>query len=179
MLCDSVFGLYVSPKGPYPGLLKHWCSPHAIPQLPDGVPVVAHPPPTGRNGLHIDNAQRAVQCVWRLGGALVHPARSWLWRRHPMLARPWEHIDNFGSLAYETDLVRWGHPCRKPVWIYTHGISPRQFYAHVPPDRLPEYRRRGQRHDLSLPVLPSKLGKQPPRAFAEWLVELVRRSCGQ
>jgi hypothetical protein len=162
-------------------------------------PVVAHPPcgPYGRFWWRYKGgeggeecARLAVEDVRRCGGVLEHPAQSNLWPHsrepHPKRPRPVGDLplpgappDRFGGWTLEVDQVWWGHPCHKRTWLYVVGVSPEQL-----PPRPPRWYLEVPTHDIvtkgaargGRPELPKCLRHLTPPAFAEWLVEVARRS---
>ena len=83
--------------------------------------------------------------------------------------------DRFGGWSCEVRQVDWGHRAEKRTWLYIVG-------AH--PDDLPELPPRGEATALVVSMPECRhvelMGKaereHTPPAFAEWLVELARRT---
>lgn len=146
-------------------------------------PVVAHPPcgPWGRFRRRYRGGEGAADCgpravaqVREWGGALEHPAGSKLWPvcgMPPPKAAP----DAWGGWTLRLEQVDWGHPCRKPTWLYivgTETIPPAP--AHGEPTHCMV---RLHRNPHELPELPKRYRHLTPPAFAAWLVSVARR-CG-
>jgi len=153
-----------------------------------GMPVVAHPPCRTWGGMRQFSKGtseehalgfHAVAVVHINGGVLEHPRGSKLFERLS-LPRPGEG-GKYG-FTIEVDQYDWGHPCRKRTWLYIVGIDRSQ----LPP--MPE-KREGEPAMLVAPsakqrraglgrgrYLPKSQRSVTPLAFAEWLVEVARRT---
>lgn len=141
------------------------------------MPVIAHPPcRTWGKLAHFAKApihepayaSWAVQQVRLYGGVLEHPLNSKLWRKSRLPDFKKINIDRWGGWTLST--VQWwfGHLSLKPTLLYIVGISPndipRQEYRLI---------------DFSLRTVESLSKRQrelTPVAFAEWLVEIARRT---
>ena len=158
----------------------------------DGMPVVAHPPcgPWGRmrqfckggDGLR-ELAPLAVAQVRTHGGVLEHPAHSTLWDTGMCMAKPGQGPDVWGGYTIEVDQFHWGHPCRKKTWLYIMGVSKGQLppmpFRQGKPELLVAPSTKDRRAGLGRGrYLPKSQRSVTPRAFAEWLVEIARRSHG-
>lgn len=156
--------------------------------LYDGpLPVVAHPPCGPWSKLrHLCTRQnptcgtRAVAQVQRWGGVLEHPEHSRLWE-HCGLPLPEDATDGFGGRTFAVHQVDWGHPCRKPTWIYVVRGNQTAIAARL-------RRRRGTgvathcvctgpRQAQRLPVASKRAKEATPPAFAELLISIAR-GCG-
>lgn len=187
-----VAALYVDMKrGPYANM--KWVVPWGLPrdarEYAGPWPVVAHPScaPWGKFAWRSSvkdspDGERscalvAVEQVRRFGGVLEHPQGSRLWKVAGL--PPPGETDEFGGYTLAVRQVDWGHKAEKRTWLYVVG---------VPPDRLPPMPARrepthviesyagAQKHLNVLPRLPKSQRHLTPPAFAEWLVEVARRS---
>lgn len=149
-----------------------------------GTPVVAHPPCRQwgklRQFAHGDAAEKqlarlAVLQVRSFGGVLEHPAESTLWADQG-LPLPGRSPDGFGWTA-EIRQCDWGHKAEKLSWLYVVGCHPDELPA-VPGRSEPVgliKPRRGVPRDGRKIVTKRERDATPP-AFAEWLVEIARRT---
>lgn len=158
------------------------------------LPVVAHPPcrewsrlrsfakaPIGERDL----APWAVDFVRRCGGVLEHPAGSLLWKTLGLprpgylecgfrLAR-----DQFGGWTLPVSQFWWGHRAEKRTWLYVCGIDPGAVPAFPlalgqPPRTLGLWS--GRDRATCRPEVTKREREATPPAFAQWLVDLARRS---
>lgn len=152
---------------------------------------------TGREGT-AQAAIRAVRVIRRNGGVLEHPAGSNLWddaNRYAAsvgrsmqqgvgkvrdrglfdLPRPGDPPDRWGGYTIKVDQVDWGHPTRKPTWLYIVGV-PRHQLPPRPPPGTPthEVTTKGAARG-SLPELRKSLRHITPPKFAAWLREIALR----
>jgi len=132
-------------------------------------PVVAHPP---------ELALRAVEQVRAYGGVLEHPANSKLWRAVP-LPLPDHLPDAWGGRTYAIEQVAWGHPCRKPTWLYVVGVSPAAVVSSLrvggePTHQIWGSRRSGHRHRVDLKAAHSAMRRRTPVAFRDFLIAIAR-----
>lgn len=201
-LRTDVSVLYVDPRGPYPKLVADWWDEKRDARLYAGPnPVVAHPPcgPYSKQrhnyrGNEHDCAPRALEQVRAFGGVLEHPAGSTFWDMadlpKPTRENAWTGIlssfgDGFGGYTIEVEQVEWGHPARKPTWLYINGV---EYWPHVKRlldsrpfrGRAPTHWCSGNRQNKgggSVPpgikVCSAQQRRRTPLAFAEWLVELA------
>ena len=153
-------------------------------------PVVAHPPcrlwgklryfstaPKEEKGLAI----WAIDQVRRCGGVLEHPASSTLWHggRLPI---PDGLPDEYGGYTIQVDQFHWGHKAQKTTWLYVCGCPASQLPIMPHREGKPSHviassTRRARR--LNLKHVNKKDRLSTPIAFAEWLVEVARRSNSQ
>jgi hypothetical protein len=147
-------------------------------------PVVAHPPcgPWGRFRRRYlggegdrDCGPTAVSQVRRYGGVLEHPAWSTLWpfcgMKPPGPLGMSADLDECGGFTLAVDQCRWGHPARKPTWLYVVGATVSEF----PPDREPTHVMvRLLRNGNDRPEVPKRDRHLTPPAFARWLVAAAR-----
>ncbi len=168
---DSKRGLYPS-WVPY-GLIDVWDEARDATKYPGPHPVIAHPP-CGHWGRYSQKAHDdghtgpiAVAQVRRWGGVLEHPKDSKLWKICG-IPKPGEMPDEWGGYSILVEQGDFGHRAQKPTWLYivgTREIPP------MPPRRPPPAdigRWRGQ-----IEVMPKSQRHLTPRAFAEWLIDLV------
>lgn len=188
-LRTDVSALYVDPRGPYPKLLADCWDESRDARLYAGPnPVVAHPPcgPWGRlkhlcTRQSAEHAPLAVALVRRWGGALEHPAWSGIFSAL-LMPRPGELPDAWGGRTYAVNQVDFGHPARKPTWIYVVGAAP----GPTPPRREPTHwvsggrskRRKGYggRRPAHILACSAQQRRRTPVAFAEWLIDLASRA---
>lgn len=187
-LREDVVALYVDPRGPYPGIVRDWYDAERNAMSYRGsLPVVAHPPcgpwshlsQLHKRAEEIALAPHAVAVVQRCGGALEHPKGSKLWEACG-LPRPWAAPDAFGGFTVEVQQVNWGHPARKPTWLYIVG-HPGPLPA-TPPAREPTHWASGGRTPSSrkgspvppgIKVCSAQQRRRTPTDFARWLVEVA------
>lgn len=192
----SVAVLFVRPDSIYKSMpgVDAWDAERDAREWPGGMPVVAHPPCRGWGRLrHFARprpgetmlAQLAVDQVRRWGGVLEHPAHSALWVAAGLPAPTCR--DQHGGWTLAVLQSAWGHPADKPTWLYICGVGPRD----IPPLPLRlgpapgmigshPRRRDGSRMNRDDPRWRPEIAKadreRTPRLFAEWLVELARRT---
>lgn len=160
---------------------------------PGGVPGVFHPPCTRWsmiNGVVLSRYPHkadefawgnddgafawALDAVRRNGGALEHPGGSRAWAHHHM-PRIGRGPDRFGGWSCEVRQCDWGHRAEKRTWLYIVGCGPDDL-PPIPPRReasalvvrMPECR--------GVEVMSKAEREHSPPAFAEWLIELARRT---
>lgn len=190
-----VSALYVDlARGPYPGMDGVDCFGWATrdgSQLalfeqdrdadtyPGPYPVVAHPPcgPWGRFWWNYkggegtkDSGLAAVSHVQNWGGVLEHPVGSKLWIAAG-LPVPGDSPDRFSGFTIQVNQSDWGHPCRKPTWLYIVGCSVGSRPAPQQPSHVMV---RLKRNGNDLPELRKKDRHLTPKPFALWLVDIAR-----
>lgn len=179
----KVAALYVCRKGPYYQMDGVDCFDvdRDARTFARDMPVVAHPPcrlwgclshlssaPIGEKQL----AVHAVEVVRECGGVLEHPFSSRLWARMKM--SPSRHRDWSDGWTMQVDQYHWGHGARKRTWLYIVGATERD---------IPYYKKALGEPTMTLghSTMSKKEMKKadrhltPPK-FAEWLVELARRT---
>lgn len=185
----DVAALYVDPRGPYPRIegVDCWDEARDARLYVGSHPVVAHPPcgPYCRvrhlyRGAEQDCALRAIEQVRAFGGVLEQPARSRLWAVADL--PPPGQGDGVGfSLAVEQ--VSWGHPCRKPTWLYFVGVPAHAAVATRRTGGTPTHWCSGGRKRSSgsgglippgIKAASAQMRRRTPPAFAAWLVALAR-----
>jgi len=139
-----IAALYVLPDGPYVGLpdVDPWPESRDARLYVGPWPVVAHPPcarwgrfwfgaPCGpqRHVLGDDGGcfAAALAAVRRFGGVLEHPAHSHAWRYFGLERPPkeeWTQADDCGGFTCAVEQGHYGHPARKPTWLYAVGVRP-------------------------------------------------------
>ena len=180
----KVAALFVRADSIYKSLpdVDAWDAARDARNWPGGAPCVAHPPCRGwgrmRGFSYADEEERklgiwAVLHVQMWGGVLEHPAESTLWWQFP-LPRPGK-ADRKGY-TIEVDQFHWTHRARKRTWLYIVGCHP----DNLPPipvrDGEPTHCVRPTRTYPRLPSITKPEREQTPPAFAEWLLEVARRS---
>lgn len=142
-------------------------------------PAIAHPPcgPWGKFKWNYKGGEgdagsgiRAVAQVREYGGVLEHPCGSSLWAAAG-LPRPRGGRDRYGGWTLEVNQCDWGHPAKKPTWLYIVGND-------TPPPRPPpgtptHVMVRLLSNGNNLPELPRRFRHITPPLFAAWLVELA------
>jgi hypothetical protein len=139
-----VAALFVSPRGPYAGLLDvdMWDEARDARRYDGPFPVVAHPPcerwgrywhggPSARvrrvKGDDGGCFAAALDAVRRFGGVLEHPAASSAWQafgiRRPPRAGGWVVADWFGGWTCCVDQKHYGHRAQKATWLYAVGCE--------------------------------------------------------
>ena len=178
----TVAALYVDPRGPYPKMpgVECWDEARDARLYVGPHPVVAHPPCGPWSRLkhfcrHQDPScgPRAVEQVRELGGVLEHPADSSLWLAMG-LPRPGEFSDVFGGFTVAVNQCDWGHPTRKPTWLYLVGAELN--HRNMPPRREPTHsicNGRGMKGGRARAT--AEQSRLTPPAFAEFLVEIARK----
>jgi hypothetical protein len=147
-------------------------------------PVVAHPPcgPWGRFDWNYKGGEgdracglRAVEQVRASGGVLEHPSHSKLWAAAG-LPLPGAPPDAHGGWSIEINQVDWGHPAVKPTWLYIVGLREHLLPPRPPPGQATHVmvRLRRLRHDL--PELSKPRRHVTPQRFADWLLDIARRT---
>lgn len=159
--------------------------------FPGGTPIVAHPPCRAWSCLKAFARPRPGErklAIWsvlqirRHGGVLEHPKGSGLWKRM-QLPLPNGFPDEWGGYTIEVDQFHWGHKARKRTWLYIVGTNdlpafPRRSGepTHVI-DRPGKRRKKERPNSAGLKPWVTKAEREAtPPAFAEWLVEVARRS---
>ena len=184
----TIAALYVDPLGPYPLLFDvDWYDEKRDARGYNGPhPVVAHPPcgPWGALRAVCKRAQDrelgplAVNAVRRFGGVLEHPAGSKLWKECG-LPLPSDGVDSYGGFTLFVEQVSWGHPCRKPTWLYmvrVDGILARSTFrvGGEPTHQVWGSRQPGKKHRTDLLHVSASAQRRSPPNFAAWLVMLAR-----
>jgi len=145
------------------------------------LPVVAHPPcgPWGRFSWNYKGGEGSQSCgplaikqIRALGGVLEHPAYSKLWKAGG-LPPPGEGSDHFGGWTLAVNQCDFGHPAKKPTWLYICGTM--QIPLLPPPVRPTHVMVRLLRNRDKLPELAKKQRHLTPPRFAEFLIDLASR----
>lgn len=155
---------------------------------PGGSPLVAHPPCRGwgemshmaspRSGER-ETAIWSIEQIRKWGGVLEHPKRSKLWKH--LNLPPAGKVDEHGGFSIVIDQHWFGHKAKKATILYICGCRPKD----LPPIPLslsyPKYtvttsgrRKDGTRKNTL--ELKKHEREATPVLFAEWLVEVARRS---
>lgn len=134
-LFETVAALYVEPEGVYSGVanVDLWAADRDARTYGGPWPVVAHPPCQAwgrfhRLALNDEGGcfAAALDAVRRWGGVLEHPAYSHAWQAHNLPYPPqkgWQRDVEGGWCCY-VEQGHYGHPARKPTWLYAVGIDP-------------------------------------------------------
>jgi len=180
----EVAALYVDvERGPYAGMagVDAWGVERDAMTYAGPHPVVAHPP-CGAWGNYAHKSHDsgvtgpvAVKQVRQFGGVLEHPKNSKLWR-HCGMPRPGEAPDKWGGYSIEVFQRDWGHKALKTTWLYIVGTD--DLPAFPRPSQSPGrvYRKPSGRLSYPLERMSKRARHLTPPRFAEWLVEVARRS---
>lgn len=163
-------------------------------------PVVTHAPcgPYSQQrhnyrGSEHDCAYRALEQVRTFGGVFEHPARSLFWDKAGLL-RPnmkgaygffGSEIDKYGGFTIQVNQVEWGHPARKPTWLYVVGVGwlrtvsrckERPFVGRMPTHWCSGNRnnKNGGSVPIGIKVCSAPQRRRTPPLFAEFLVGLAQ-----
>jgi hypothetical protein len=136
---SRVAALYVETGGVYFGLedVDPWDEARDARLYAGPWPVVAHPPCntfslaaaiSGRRGSDDGGCfEAALAAVHRFGGVLEQPAHSLAWRQYglprPMRAGGWSATLDGHGWACWVDQGWYGHPFKKPTWLYAYGSN--------------------------------------------------------
>jgi hypothetical protein len=140
-----IAALYVETGGCYFGLphVDPWDQARDARRYAGPWPVVAHPPcerwgrfwngglawkgEPKRKGDDGGCFAAALAAVRRCGGVLEHPAGSLAWAHFGLIAPPraggWVVADWRGGWTCQIDQGHYGHPARKPTWLYASAIE--------------------------------------------------------
>lgn len=133
-----IAALFVAENGPYssePGV-DAWGVSRDARTYAGSLPIVGHPPcerwgffseggPTAKRPFKTGDDggcfAHALATVRRVGGVLEHPRLSKAW---PAFGLPiprgkgWTHADAYGGRSCYIDQGAYGHPAKKPTWLY-------------------------------------------------------------
>jgi hypothetical protein len=138
-----IAALFVQKGGAYYGIpeVDPWDVERDARLYPGPWPVVAHPPCERWSTLaHIHKHKpgkeigddggcflSALQSVRKFGGVLEHPRGSAAWLRYrirsPNGSGRWIRADTCGGWVCQVDQGHYGHPARKPTWLYANGVD--------------------------------------------------------
>lgn len=153
----TVAALYVDPNGVYAGLpgVEVWGEARDARRYAGPWPVVAHPPCARwsalsgmievrygyRRGDDGGCFESALNAVHEFGGVLEHPAHSFAWKRYGLpkpIEAGWRGCLTAPGLSCSVEQGWYGHPLRKPTWLYAHGVElPELRWGDGPGMRLP------------------------------------------
>lgn len=148
-------------------------------------PVVAHPPCASwsilaplrqaRWGKKIGDDggcfESALNSVRKFGGVLEHPRFSFAWNHFGL--PDVGHTDQFG-FTLGVQQSDFGHLAQKATWLYIVGVHPLDL--PLMPLRLGDVEYVVQSRSPDRKHVPKWMRTATPRMFAEWLVEVARRS---
>lgn len=141
---NSVAVLFADPRGTYADVpfVDLWDEARDARNYAGPLPVVAHPPCARWCQLaslvqHVHGYKigddggtfaAALESVRRCGGVLEHPAHTRAWKRYglpiPASTHGWtQTFDDPGWSCY-IEQEQYGHPARKPTWLYYVGTEP-------------------------------------------------------
>lgn len=149
-------------------------------------PVVAHPPckrwgrywfgsPSGdeRFDLGDDDGcfEAAVGAVRRCNGVLEHPAGSRAWLNFGIAPPPhsggWVNADFFGGWTCQVEQGHYGHPARKPTWLYARGVD------------LPSLRWGPSVAPSTVEAMSKRQRAATPTPFRDLLLSMARSACSK
>jgi len=132
-----IAALFVAEDGPYAGAegIDAWGATRDARTYAGALPVVAHPPCErwGRMARGSPSSQRfeigddggcfahALATLRRVGGVLEHPQGSHAFRRFDLpipKGKGWTPADVYGGRSTYIDQGAYGHPAKKPTWLY-------------------------------------------------------------
>jgi hypothetical protein len=144
-----IAALFVQEGGSYYGLpdVDPWPESRDARLYPGPYPVVAHPPCErwgrywyGQTGTPVGSPRRkvlgddggcfaaALEAVEKWGGVLEHPEASHAWRAFGLPVPPrhggWVRVLDRAGWACCVEQGRYGHPARKPTWLYAVVFDP-------------------------------------------------------
>jgi hypothetical protein len=180
---DLIAALYVETDGVYYGLpdVDPWDEARDARNYAGPWPVVAHPPcarwsimaqcnPLVRHLKGLDGGcfAAALRVVREFGGVLEHPAYSQAWRAFGLVRpaeRGWTRSLFDEGWTAQVDQAAYGHPARKPTWLYFVGDDPPAL-------------RWGARGKQSANVrnLSDRLRIETPLSFRDALLDMARLS---
>jgi len=125
--------------------------------------------------------EHALGIVRRLGGVLEHPAYSKAWDAQGLNKPPsgggWVNADFMGGWTCYVEQGKYGHPSRKPTWLYAFGVDlPSLRWGHVPDRDVKALISRcweGQDGD-DRPRLGKKAASATPVEFRDVLIAMAR-----
>lgn len=193
-----VAALYIDSGGPYPKMpgVDCWDEQRDARSYPGPHPVVAHPPcarwcrlakfvearhghPVGDDGGCFASALASVR---RWGGVLEHPAWSIAWDRHGLLRpakRGWTRTFD-GEWVCGVAQSAYGHDATKLTWLLLVGGAPPETRWERPRGTkvIGHMTRRndGTVFRRSADRINDARASRTPPAFAEFLVDIARRS---
>ena len=150
---------------------------------PGGSPVVSHPPCRAWGRLRHFAKPRpdekalalwAVDQVRRSGGVLEHPAASTLWADQGLPAPG--RFDAVGGFTLGVHQHWWGHRAEKATLLYIVGVAPRDIPEMPMRIDEPTHVVQSRKRQDHRPHITKAEREHTPPAFAEWLVELARRT---
>lgn len=198
-----IAALYVEPAGVYAGLpdVECWDEARDARRYAGPHTVVAHPPcqrwgrfwhgstrkphrfQLGDDGGCFAAALAAVQ-TW--GGVLEHVADSHAWEAFGLIAPQryagWQRSDGFGHSCY-VEQGHYGHPSRKPTWLYAVGCNLPELNWTRGEQRLPTWmvERYGYKKARRIGVVAMVGGKRKteirnatPEPFRDLLLSIAR-----
>jgi len=194
-----VAALYVEKSGAYYDLagVDPWDVDRDARTYAGPYPVVAHPPCErwGRfwnGGMAWRGAPKqlgddggcfaaALAAVRRWGGVLEHPAGSLAWREFGLLTPPergWGAADWQGGWTCRVDQGHYGHPARKPTWLYAVGAAlPALRWGasapEIPADRSDKWRARAARDGVCV-LLSRRQRAATPQTFRDLLISIAQ-----
>jgi len=195
-----IAALFVDPAGVYAGLpdVECWGIERDARLYAGPYPAICHPPCArwGRfwHGSPCNPHQyakgddagcfaAALAAVRRHGGVLEHPAHSHAWFAHglpwPAAAGGWQR-DIHGGWCCHIEQGHYGHPARKPTWLYAVGCRLPELHWGPAEQRLPDQpgdyaklRRRGMCGAVGGKDK-TRIRNATPAAFRDVLLAMVR-----
>lgn len=193
----EIAALYVQRGGVYwdlPGI-DAWDEERDARKYQGPHPVVAHPPCArwGRfwygspsNGQRYKKGddggcfEAALEAVRQWGGVIEHPADSYAWTHFdlpkPIKGCTWSDMDEHGGRSIYVEQGHYGHPSRKPTWLYAVGVDWRvSIDTSIGEQRLRE--RDGYERDRRRGIVHYQSKRQraaTPVEFRDLLINLAR-----
>lgn len=134
----TVAALFVAAKGPYANdpTVDAWTKERDARTYAGNLPIVGHSPcerwgafakggPTAKRPFEVGDDGGcfafALATVRRVGGVLEHPRGSKAWAAFGLpvpSGRGWSPADEYGGRSCYIDQGAYGHPAKKPTWLY-------------------------------------------------------------
>lgn len=194
----DVSALFVSPRGPYPGLVADIWDEKRDARLYTGPnPVVCHPPCSRwcrlaglvearwghKRGDDGGCFASALASVRRVGGVLEHPAYSDAWAAFDLPRPPtgggWQ-AGFCGGYSCYVEQYRYGHAAKKATWLYCFGVDPPSLRWGLLADNestaLVSWCGNHVKSGEKRPRLGKAAANHSPLAFAELLVSIAAQA---
>ena len=193
----TVAVLYCDPRGVYANRpeLDLWDERRDARLYAGPLPVVAHPPCARwcrlaglvearwghRRGDDGGTFAAALAAVRRWGGVLEHPAYSDAWAAFGLPVPPpaggWQR-GLCGGWSCQVEQGRYGHPAKKPTWLYCYGAQPPSLRWGLVPDSkssaLVSWCGNHTPRTPGRPRVGKRIASATPPAFAEALIVMAK-----
>jgi hypothetical protein len=117
--------------------------------------------------------EAAIAAVRAYGGVLEHPVGTYAFRRfgiRPPSGPGWQRADLLGGWCCSVEQGHYGHPCRKPTWLYAIGM---------PGAALPELPWTASTAPREYKDLSRRRRMLTPEPFAELLLSIAQLAAGR